>query len=402
MPDTTVFVPGLPTGWVVYTLLYDADAEVWDGSAFVAYDVADLADYATATPETPAASGTYACTFPPAAPAGFYTWSHRKRVAGTPAADDPEVGASAVPAYWDGAAFADPAAALDGESIAALDAILAQPKGTDKAYDFTLRDAAGAAITIYTGTEALSSRIWSGQDQATLASPVATWLVPAAGTVRVTVSDTNLADLPPSLYRMEGTLTVGSTVLRFFDGSIAVTTSPGVAEAPATYCSLADMLLYAPQVQKLQDARADLAGFLGGRARAKDWTDEHCLDGYRPNYGRARRGLAADGVAAGPHLHWVAAGPDGAATPTVADLRSALAAGGLVVTAKLREANAHMAAAIVFLNQPGKDNPYHQQGAYHADCAAALLAAAVIEIDLDDPPDGVADVRVGQDITWLG
>jgi hypothetical protein len=278
--------------------------------------------------------------------------------------------------------------------------ILTQPLGADRPWFMTLRDeATGAVIVDYPATDPLECTIWSGQDQAPAASPAATWVDAAAGLVQVLVAASDTAGLRPGLYRMVAAVTHEGARLPFFDGSIELTPEPGAAPPPAVYCSYEDVLLYAPQIDRLQDADAGLAGFLGERARARAWVDEVCLDGYRPNHGRARRMVAADGAAPGPYLRWVAAGPGGAATPTVEDLRDAIAADGLVVTAQIREAVAHMAAAIVLLNQPGVNNPYHQNGAYHAARAEALLRAAVVEVDLDG--DGVADVRVDQDVTWL-
>jgi hypothetical protein len=404
MPDTTLLADNLPTGWAVDCYIFDAAGRIWDGTAYVTYAAGDIAGYAVSAPETPADSGTYVAAMPPASPAGLYTWSFRKRLSDGPATTDPEVGYSAVPATWDGSEFPT-AAGGGGDSVAAVlasNAILTQPLGTDKSYDLPpLADASGAVITTYDGSETLTCALWSGQDQAVLASPAAAWISPIAGTIRITISDTAIAGLAAGLYRLQGTLTSGATTIKFFDGAIDLTPAPGDAAEPATYCTFEDVKLYAPQIQKLQDTRAELAGFLAERGRARSYADEHCLDGYRPNYGRARRGLAADGLTAGSYLRWVTAGPLGEATPTLAVLRAAIALGGLTVTAKIREACAHLAAAIVFSNQPGKDNPYHQQGMYHQAIGAELLAEAVVEIDLTSPLDGVADVRIGQDCTWL-
>lgn len=399
MADTTLEASGLPTGWTVYTQIRNEADQIWNGSAYVAYSVGDWSSYATATPET-GGTGTYVCQFPLASPADYYTWTHYRRIGGSPSSTDPVVSFQDDAAYWNGSTFGE-APSGEGQAVAAADEILAQAIGTDKSYDLTLRDSSGAVITSYAGTESLACKIWSGQDQAVLANPAVTWITAAEGTVRITVTDSDLEDFAVGLYRMQATLVDGATTTLIFDGSINVTSSPGVTTASLTYCTFEDMKLYAPQVQNLQDTRTDLAGFLANRARARTWTNERCLDGYRPNYGRARRYVSADGTAAGPHLRWVTTGPDDATTPTITDLRAALALGGLRVTDLIREANAHMAAAIVYLNQPGNNNPYHQNGAYHASKAAALLKDSVIEIDLDDPLDDTYDVRIGQDVTWL-
>jgi hypothetical protein len=280
--------------------------------------------------------------------------------------------------------------------------ILTVPRGADRSWTFELRDSAdGSLIVDYGASDALDGAIWSGLDQSPLVTLAPAWIDPTLGQVGIALAAADLDTLAPGLYRIEAAVTHDGARLPFLDGALEITPAPGSAATLAVYGTLNDLLLYAPQIQKLQDPRAELAGFLGERARARTWINEACLDGYRPNYGRARRYVSADGTTAGPHLRWVAAGPNGATTPTIADLRAALALGGLRVTEKVREAAAHMAAAIVYLNQPGRDNPYHQLGAQHQARAVELLATAVIEIDLDDPLDGTYDVRVGQDVTWL-
>jgi hypothetical protein len=279
--------------------------------------------------------------------------------------------------------------------------ILTIPQGSDRSWDFTLYDANGDLIDDYPDSDVLDCNIWSGLDQSSLVQITPTWVDATLGQVRILVADTDIAALAPGLYRAEAAVTHDGQRLLFFDGSLEITPSPGDATTLSVYCSLNDILLYAPQIQKLIDARSDLAGLLGERARARTWTNETCLDGYRPNYGRARRYVSADGSTAGPHLRWVTSGPAGATTPTITELRAALTLGGLRVTEKVKEANAHMAAAIVYTNQPGRDNPYHQQGAYHQAAAMAMLRESVIEIDMDDPLDGTYDVRIGQDVTWL-
>lgn len=104
MADTTIVSNGLPTGWTVYTQIRNAAGAIWNGTAFVTYSVGDWASYATATPETPAASGTYVCQFP-AAPAGYYTWTLFKQVAGTPASTDPSISFPSDLTYWNGEEF---------------------------------------------------------------------------------------------------------------------------------------------------------------------------------------------------------------------------------------------------------------------------------------------------------
>jgi hypothetical protein len=279
------------------------------------------------------------------------------------------------------------------------DQTLSQPLGSDRPWFFTLKDSDNVLVDDYTDTDPLTCVIWSGQDQASLATPAATWVDVTQGTVQVVVAASDVASLLPGVYRMVCRVNHTGSDITFFDGSIELTPAPGMAAALTAYCTFDDLVLYAPQIRQFHDPRVDLAGFLGERARARTCTNEMILDGYRPSHGRARRGVSADGTTAGPYLRWVTSGPNGEPTPALDDLRGYVAAGGLKVTDKIREANAHAAAAIVYLNQPGANNPYNQLGQRHWNLAQSLMASAVIEIDVDN--DQVADIRVGQDVTWL-
>lgn len=103
MADTTIVARGLPTGWTVNTRIENEVDLIWNGTAFVELVVADIASYATATPETPAGSGRFICQFPLTSPPGNYAWSVHRQLGASPAIDDPEVGRGN--GYWDGATF---------------------------------------------------------------------------------------------------------------------------------------------------------------------------------------------------------------------------------------------------------------------------------------------------------
>lgn len=105
MPDTTIVANSLPTGWTVYTQIKDAGGNVYNGTAYVAYSVGNWSSYATATPETPAASGTYVCPMPPTSPAGYYTWTLYRQLGGSPASTDPNVSQPAPLIFWNGSEF---------------------------------------------------------------------------------------------------------------------------------------------------------------------------------------------------------------------------------------------------------------------------------------------------------
>jgi hypothetical protein len=86
----------------LYALVRNAVGAVWNGSAFVAYATADLANYDVALTEQGTASRYYAGTFP-AVSAGIYAVSVYKRAGGSPAEGDSLEGFGVV--EWDGSAL---------------------------------------------------------------------------------------------------------------------------------------------------------------------------------------------------------------------------------------------------------------------------------------------------------
>lgn len=115
MPDTTIRQGDLTPGWTdLYARIENEQGQVWNGTAFVGFVVANIATYRVAMAESPASSGRYSVAFP-ALPAGTYTWKIFKG-SGT-LVDLPYGGPST--AYWDGTKFVNPAG-----GVAAMQATL--------------------------------------------------------------------------------------------------------------------------------------------------------------------------------------------------------------------------------------------------------------------------------------
>jgi hypothetical protein len=123
MPDTQIRLPLGITGWTVYTRLKNEAGNIWQTttSTFVPYVVANVANYALATPETPAGSGDYEATMPVGSAAGKYSWAHYRQMGGAAAISDPLAGNGGD--TWDGTSFG---AAAGGASVAD---IFAKPIG---------------------------------------------------------------------------------------------------------------------------------------------------------------------------------------------------------------------------------------------------------------------------------
>jgi hypothetical protein len=139
MPDTKLRLPLGITGWTVYTRLKNESGLIWQTttSTYVPYVVANVANYALSTPETPATSTDYEATMPVGSAAGNYSWAHYRQTGGSPTIADPLVGNGS--GYWDGSAFSSGAA---GASVAD---IFARPIGGGTFEEAILAQAAVAA-----------------------------------------------------------------------------------------------------------------------------------------------------------------------------------------------------------------------------------------------------------------
>jgi hypothetical protein len=101
MADTTIRISDLPAGWTdLYARIENDQGAVWNGTAYVAFVVANVVTYRVALSEVPAASGRYSVAFP-GSPAGTYSWGLYK---GPGTVSDPRY-EGPVFGVWDGAKF---------------------------------------------------------------------------------------------------------------------------------------------------------------------------------------------------------------------------------------------------------------------------------------------------------
>jgi hypothetical protein len=292
-----------------------------------------------------------------------------------------------------------------------LSSQLTQALGESRAWTVTARQNGIAIAGVFTGSDALSAQVFAGDGQPVLFAPTCSWVDAAAGTIRVAITAAQLA---------AAAITPGEYLLRVFvtpvsDGqprlvgqwSIAFTPAPGTDAAPTAYATYRDLGDYSPELQKLQDKLNDLTQFAHERHTARAETDNRILNGYRPVPGRARRYYNAGRTGAGPYgpLYLTAAdlADPAFAAPTATAVRAWLDAGGLRITPDIAEFNARWASALVYGGQAGTSNAYAQQAVVERGLAEAAWtrAKAALEIDTTSPLDGVYEVRIGQDVTWL-
>ena len=88
-----------------YAVVNGPTGQKWNGTSFEAPNGANWSNYVNALTEfryNGLGSGYYSCAFPPAIPAGRYTFTFYQQLGGSPAFGDPTIG-SGGPMYWTGA-----------------------------------------------------------------------------------------------------------------------------------------------------------------------------------------------------------------------------------------------------------------------------------------------------------
>lgn len=136
----------------------------------------------------------------------------------------------------------------------------------------------------FAATDALAAYVYRGQDQAQLFAPAVDWYTAGAtqtgydqGQVQVTITSAQSAALEAN-----GTYTL--VVWRTPSGSseeaaiwrgelLALPAAGDATQAITTYCSLADLLNYAPWIRSIQEQDTDQEGFYSQRLEAREWLD---------------------------------------------------------------------------------------------------------------------------------
>jgi hypothetical protein len=261
----------------------------------------------------------------------------------------------------------------------------------------TARDSKGAAFTGYTDSTVLAGVVWAGDDRAPLITFTPTWVDATLGTYHIQLTAAQTAALDVGSY----TLTV-----RTADGAgeliravLEVGPSPGTAAPLFSYITYQQMMVFSQgQIDRLQDAVSDETGFAEQRNQASLEFDAWVLARYQPVPGRSRRYVESGGSGAGSYRTF-APGPANDPAPSRSTIRGYLGTTKLLLNADVVECIAHLALAIIYLGQPGRDNPYREQGNSERQLALVCFRRALVEFDTN--ADGVAEVRIDQDVTWL-
>lgn len=264
------------------------------------------------------------------------------------------------------------------------DQILELPRGVDRDYQLQLNDpTTGLPLTsVYTGSETLSAIIWDGADGPAVATPTATWISGAAGTIKLTLAAANTATLDVQPWPIRVSIAASGRTFPAWEGWLDLQPSPGSGATLKTYGSFGDMVQYGGQWVKQLLTTANRAGFLEERARARSKLDEWILANYRPQIAYSTR------LGSGP---WQWSATD---SPNQT-IKGYLDADKLKVTDKVREIAARLAlhfACEAKLDPADRASPWADQARYQWRRACSLAVTYVAEIDTNG--DGYPEFTV--------
>lgn len=260
-----------------------------------------------------------------------------------------------------------------------LDATAVATRGLDAVWTFTIRAVDPDVVTLaFAGTEALSGRVWAGEDGPPLADLTLAWVDAAAGLASATLPAAE-SDLPPGTYNLLLTLEAGGQTFDLHSGLLRVLPAPG-SDSPSfgpAYCTAEDMRRRAHRLEDGREPEFDRAAWDRAIDDASRWADETARTRARAAVCAPRYATSATGF---PFDWWYAgATPDG----FLADLDAALADGRLDSSdRRLREAVARYALSEALSDAAVADRERTK--------ATLLMLGATLRVDVDD--DGVFEV----------
>lgn len=107
-------------------------------------------------------------------------------------------------------------------------------QGSPLTINALLKDADGVTITTYTGSETLLTTVWSGTTQSAVFTEPAAWVLPSAGTIRVTVTGIETALCVPGDYQLTTRLDDSIETVDAYTCRLRVTPFAGGLTTPAS------------------------------------------------------------------------------------------------------------------------------------------------------------------------
>ena len=129
----------------------------------------------------------------------------------------------------------------------------------------------------YTGFlpgDVISAFVYSGENQPILFSPSVSWVSAPAGSYVVKFLAANTSTIVPGRYTLRVLVTraADARIIPIMQAWIQIKDSPGTATTLTNYCTLQDVLNYAPWLEKEQTSHA-LSGFSDHRHLARTWLE---------------------------------------------------------------------------------------------------------------------------------
>lgn len=259
--------------------------------------------------------------------------------------------------------------------------------GDSQAWSQSLFNSDGTPYTGFTSAATFAVSLWSGARTLPISPGLsAAWISAPAGTYLLRCPGSSSAGLIAGTYRVLVEITFNGITGTAFDGSIEFRGRPGTAAIPTSYTSFEVMLELYPMLASLNSSVGDQTGFAQQQHQAKADFDLFLIERYNPQPGFTRRRT--------PGVFDPSAGfdvPDSVTlAPTPAQLRTALAIGGLVLTEPdstyVSEINARLAIARVLDRQVGggdrRSNPYAADAEMMRQAAMQMMARYRAFIDL--------------------
>jgi hypothetical protein len=158
-------------------------------------------------------------------------------------------------------------------------------QGTADSLTIQVANGSGLPVTgVYTGSDALSVEIWTGDDQAplTLSGTAASWSDASNGLILLSISQTDTSAMSPGIYRVRVYVTKSSVKQAVYECTFDVHPHAGTASTPATYCTYDDMQRLAPWIRRLVSTDpAMLSSLAEYRTQARKWIDRQIMSRVR-------------------------------------------------------------------------------------------------------------------------
>lgn len=268
-------------------------------------------------------------------------------------------------------------------------ATLTLDQGAGNNWNLPIANESGSLV--YTGTEALRSRIWPGGTLPVTATLAPTWVTTNPAVTNVAIAGTLTATLAPGVYEHDASIQDASGWHDYYRGFLQILASVGSTVAPQTYVADSDLLMYASWIDQLR-SDSDQAGWLAQCGQATAWLNEILISrwkyiSYSPQIGQPGWGAWS--------MTW---GQDPFPSKW---LRDELAAGVLMIRPLTVELVAKKAIGLICGSQLGKsgDTSYRTLArAFHRE-ASNIVKTYRAELDLNN--DGFADIIINTGASTL-